>query len=294
MATNNNSEEAFNIRIGYLKPETVEIAKTELRETEEVKKAAVLELRELLHGCADIHYKDDDEFLIIFLRACHFYPQSALEKMKTTATFRKEHANLVHGLLCEQLKEKFIQGSVVNVLKNCDQLGRRILIVNCGELWDPSQVPADELFRMLYMVHIAAQLEPETQIRGVVCIMDFDGLSMKQVKALSPSFSKRLLTFIQDAMPLRMKEVHFVKQPFIFKLVWSLFKPFVREKLNKRMYFHGSDMKSLQKFLSPEILPENYKGTLPKIDYGGEEWYPALEKHADFVKEWSEFGPAKW
>lgn len=37
--------------------------------------------------------------------------------------------------------------------------------------------------------------------------MDFDGLSMKQVMGLSPSFSMRLLTFIQDAMPLRLKEV---------------------------------------------------------------------------------------
>lgn len=157
--------------------------------------------------------------------------------MKTTASFRKDNAALLHGLVIEQVKEKFANFGVINVLKNCDQHGRRVLIVNCGELWNPSDVPADDVFRMLYMVHIAAQLEEETQIRGVVCLMDFDGLSMKQVKALSPSFSKRLLTFIQDAMPLRMKEVHFVKQPFIFKMVWSLFKPFVREKLNKRVSF---------------------------------------------------------
>lgn len=155
--------------------------------------------------------------------------------MKSTAAFRKEYKDLVHGLQVEQVKECFIKGSVINVLKNCDQKGRRVLIVNCGKLWDPSTVPSDEMFRMLYMVHIAAQLEEETQVRGVVCIMDFDGLAMKQVKALSPSFSKRLLTFIQDAMPLRMKEVHFVKQPFIFNMVWTLFKPFVKEKLNKRV-----------------------------------------------------------
>jgi len=37
--------------------------------------------------------------------------------------------------------------------------------------------------------------------------MDFDGLSMKQVTGLSPSFSMRLLSFIQDALPLRLKEV---------------------------------------------------------------------------------------
>jgi hypothetical protein len=38
--------------------------------------------------------------------------------------------------------------------------------------------------------------------------MDFDGLSMKQVMGLSPAFSMRLLSFIQDAMPLRLKEVY--------------------------------------------------------------------------------------
>uniref|UniRef100_A0A1B0AZA8 CRAL-TRIO domain-containing protein n=1 Tax=Glossina palpalis gambiensis TaxID=67801 RepID=A0A1B0AZA8_9MUSC len=289
-----NSEEAFNIRIGFLRPETVELAKNELRETSETKENAIKELRQLLQASPDLHYKDDDEFLIIFLRTCHFYPQSALEKMKSVAAFRKENANLLHGLVIEQVKEKFLNSNVINILKNCDQHGRRVLIVNCGETWNPSYVNTDDVFRLLYLVHIAAQLEPETQVRGAVVIMDFEGLSMKQVTALTPSFSKRLLTFIQDAMPIRLKELHFVKQPFIFKLVWSLFKPFVREKLNKRIHFHGSDMKSLHKFLSPEILPENYKGQLPKIDYAGTQWLPTLEKHEEFVNEWAEMGPTKW
>jgi len=60
------------------------------------------------------------------------------------------------------------------------------------------------------------------------------------------------------------------------------------------MHFHGSDMKSLQKFLDPSILPANYKGTLPAINYGGVEWFPALEKQAEYVAEWSQLGPAQW
>lgn len=56
-----------------------------------------------------------------------------------------------------------------------------------------------------------------------------------QAKSITPSGSKRLLTFIQKAMPLRLKEVHFVKQPLVFKMVWALLKPFVEEKLNKRV-----------------------------------------------------------
>lgn len=54
---------------------------------------------------------------------------------------------------------------------------------------------------------------------------------------MSPSFSMKLLGFIQNAMPLRLKEVHMVKQPFIFNIVWNMFKPFIKEKLKKRVRF---------------------------------------------------------
>jgi len=36
-------------------------------------------------------------------------------------------------------------------------------------------------------------------------------------------------------MPLRLKEVHFVNQPFLFNMVWTMFKPFVKEKLKNRV-----------------------------------------------------------
>lgn len=42
--SNTNSEEAFNIRTGFVKPETLEIAKNELRETPEIKEAAIKEV----------------------------------------------------------------------------------------------------------------------------------------------------------------------------------------------------------------------------------------------------------
>lgn len=84
-------------------------------------------------------------------------------------------------------------------------------------------------------VHVIAQLEKTTQINGVVVVMDFDGLSLKQVRGMGAASTGRLLTFIQEAMPIRLKEVHFVKQPFIFNMVWALVKPFVKEKLKKRV-----------------------------------------------------------
>lgn len=101
--------------------------------------------------------------------------------------------------------------------------------------WDTKKVSADQLFRLFYLIHEAAILEQETQVKGVVVIMDFDDLGMKQISCLTPAVSMRLLSFIQDAMPLRLKEVHMVKEPLIFKMVWAIFKPFIRDKLKARV-----------------------------------------------------------
>lgn len=162
--------------------------------------------------------------------------------MRAVAEFRKTYQELVYNLNVDDLKTQFTETQVVNILPNRDQKGRRVMVVNSGQLWDPKIVTEEQMFQLFYIIHLIAQLEPVTQIAGVVVIMDFDGLGMKQVKSITPGGSKRLLTFIQKAMPLRLKEVHFVKQPFVFKVVWALLKPFVEEKLNKRVSFdwtHG-------------------------------------------------------
>lgn len=59
-------------------------------------------------------------------------------------------------------------------------------------------------------------------------------------------------------------------------MVFALFKPFLTEKLRKRIIFHGTDRKSLHKYISPKHLSKEFGGTLdiPPID--GRDWYKYL------------------
>lgn len=69
----------FVLETGPMSAETKKIAEVELNEIPERVEESVAELRRLLHENTDLHYRDDDDFLKIFLRPCHFYPESAIK-----------------------------------------------------------------------------------------------------------------------------------------------------------------------------------------------------------------------
>lgn len=72
----------FTLDLGPLDEETKGMAEKELRETPEVVKQSLEELKQLLKDDPSIHFLDDDEFLMIFLRPCKFYAKSAYELVR--------------------------------------------------------------------------------------------------------------------------------------------------------------------------------------------------------------------
>lgn len=112
-----------------------------------------------------IYFDTEDDFLVIFLRPCKFYAESAFALMKRIADFKVKNAALLDDLMPQDERVALLENNVVNVLKGRDHKGRRVLIVNAGKSWDPSKVTADQMFRIFYLIHEAAMLEPETQVR---------------------------------------------------------------------------------------------------------------------------------
>lgn len=287
------SASKIRIETEPLTPELQEKAKRELRESPEVVETAIAELRTALKGQKNIYFDDDDEILLRYLRPCKFYPDSTMDLMKRIADFKEKNKALLQNLMPAQLEPILLNESLVSVLETRDQDGRRIMLHRTGKAWDPKRVTADQIFQLFYIIHQAALLEPATQVNGVVVIMDFDGLGMSQVMALSPSFSARLLSFIQDAMPLRLKEVHIVNQPFIFNMIWKIFKPLIREKLGSRLHMHGKNLKELHKFIEPKYLPAEYGGSFVQEHQDPKEWYPVFRSLDDYIAANNKYGYVK-
>ncbi|GLV42470.1 uncharacterized protein CBL_03207 [Carabus blaptoides fortunei] len=273
--------------------EVLEIAQRELRENPDRTKEAVQQLIDLLKEETDLKVPIHKEaWLIRFLRPCKFYPESALQLIKNYYQFKVKHANIYDGL--SPVKEKNIfQSNVITVMPNRDQYGRRNLILALGKNWNHKKVTLDEVFKGVVLFMEIAMLEPETQIAGANVIFDMDGLSLQQTWQFTPPFAKRIVDWIQDAIPLRIKSLHVVNQPYIFNMVFALFKPFLREKLKSRIHFHGTDRKSLHEHMSPKFLPESYGGSLDIPQITGSQWLELLLKCEKEYSEINSYGYKK-
>ncbi|XP_073987397.1 alpha-tocopherol transfer protein-like isoform X2 [Rhodnius prolixus] len=258
------------------KPEVHEKARKELREIPEITEKSIKEFQSMVRDEEGLYAPYENEaWLVRFLRPTKYYTDSALKLVKNYYQFKQKHKALYDGLVPSREKNVFTH-DIITVLPKRDQFGRRILLLSLGKKWKHHKVSLDEVYKGAVLFMEAAMIEPETQICGASVIFDMDGLSLQQTMQFTPPFAKRIVDWLQDSVPLRVKGIHIINQPYIFNVVFALFKPFLREKLRSRIIFHGTDRKSLHKYLDPMCLPKEYGGTLEVPPFHAMEWFNLL------------------
>lgn len=65
---------------------------------------------------------------------------------------------------------------------------------------------------------------------------------------------------LQEAYPVKLKEVHIINVSPLIDTVINWVKPFLKEKIRNRIHVHPDGLESLYKFVPREILPAEYGG----------------------------------
>lgn len=252
-------------------------AKEELRETPEITATSYTELRELIAGEPDLKVPDETIFYDIFLRPCKHYPKSAFKLMKRYYRFRQNYPHIYVDLMPSKEKAAFF-ANLVYPLPFRAKDGSRILVLEGGKRWNPKEVSLNAYFKALILLLCVAMTEPKSQVAGGRVIIDVEGLSLSHVTYLTPSFAKMLIEFIQHCLPIRFKSIHIVKQSFFFNMAFAIFKPFLEEKIRKRIHFHGTNWESLMTFIDKSALLKRHGGELemPDDSFGVTLWQNLL------------------
>ncbi|GFR05767.1 retinaldehyde-binding protein 1 [Trichonephila clavata] len=279
-------EEPLSYFIDYLTPAMIEEARTQLKETDEIRPKALEDLRELIKNERNLVSPTDDTFLLSFLRARKFNVKKAFKLLQNYWAFRKEHRHIYDSSDSASVK-RLILKPIMGALTHRDRNGCVVLIFKVG-LWDPESDVYEQMFRAVTAVLIHSIQFPATQVCGYRMIFDLRGLSWAQLKLCTPTNMLLMIRSTQYCFPARYKGFHLLSENKLFHFVWAVTHPLLTPKLKKRIMFHSDDLSALKDYINPSILPQEFGGEAETFE--NTKWSDILEESTDQVMNFLHYG----
>jgi len=178
---------------------------------------------------------------------------------------------------CLKKPEWFVSGSPLKlknqiklqkkgILPNVkDREGRSIFIALLGSM-DPDKTSClenacvDELWIEMVLD------EPHTQTLGLAVILDARGLSWKLLQWLTPS-NLRNGSKKADLIPIKEYVYHIVNTSMLLNTFVTLVWPVMPARMKQKFCFHYNNWSSLHKHIDPSVLPPEYGGTGPALNF---------------------------
>ncbi|XP_055944742.1 retinaldehyde-binding protein 1-like [Argiope bruennichi] len=242
-------------------PEIRKIAEKELGETPEIKEKALKELRRLINEESDFRPQTNDTFLLRFLRAKKYDVKRAFKTLQNYYIFKARYSGIMTDFTPKDVKNVIEMNNML-LMPYRHPSGAAVGYARLAH-FDIEKVTKEEIFATaLIGLEYLLQFEA-SQVCGYIIILDWNKISMRILKHwLSPTFLYRGIRLVQDCVPCRAKGFHVINEPFFFNVAINLVKSLLSEKLMKRIFFHGSNLKSLHKHIPPSILPEELGGEI--------------------------------
>lgn len=108
-------------------------------------------------------------------------------------------------------------------------------VIIIAEKCDPSRCPVEKVFRANVVSLEHAVRQPKVQLSGLVIVVDMAGLSFGHARFLSANLAKRTVEVIQESFPMRFKAFHILHEPFYMDAILAVLKPFLKDKIRKRV-----------------------------------------------------------
>lgn len=118
--------------------------------------------------------------------------------------------------------------------------------------------------RMLVMC-IDLWLKEEPGVPGHVILVDMVGMHLGHLAKLKMSVLRNYSYYVQEAVPLRLKNIHFINTvSFVDKLMF-LIKPLLKKHIAELINLHA-DLETLFRFVPRENLPHEYGGNAGTVE----------------------------
>ena len=206
----------------------------------------------------------DDGRLRTFLRGCKFSPEKVKQKLDMYYTMR----NAVPEFFTNRDMNRPELAKIMDIvdmppLPGLTPNGRRVVCLRAVDKGNLPDNVADGM-KLAMMIGDIRLLEEKVGVAGDVYILDASVASPVHFAKFTPALVKKFLVCVQEAYPVKLKEVHVINISPIVDTIVNFVKPFLKEKIRDRIHIH-SNLEDLYKFVPKEMLPTEYGGDAGSI-----------------------------
>jgi len=241
-------------------------AENELHETVNVRDQSLREFRQWI--AQHVYFADcrqDDKFLLQFLRTKKFRVDKATELFENYILLKHSNPRWYDfdDSAISRLWTLFETG-VAYPLMERDQEGRRIIFVQARKM-DPKLFSASDAIQLLTWIAKVILEEEETQISGIVTIIDQSEITFGHLRLLSVSDAIDFVSVIKAGSVGRQKGMYLVSLPSFASFMLEIAKKATNEKLKIRIHV-VEDMAAMKSMIDPSLFPLELGGTVPEAE----------------------------
>lgn len=213
------------------------VAKAQLNEEPEKIQEFLDALREWIKKSAHIRSRDDDQFLVTFLRGCKYSLERTKQKLDMFYTLRTHIPELigVRDPLDEKMHEIIKLGVGLPLPVTETPGAPRLMLIRPGA-YDAHKFTIQEVMKVSTMVNDILMIEDDNMtVAGQFGVIDLANVTLAHFMQMQPAFVKKMTMMMQDGTPIRQKGIHYINAPSSFETLFNLFKSFMNEKMQSRV-----------------------------------------------------------
>ncbi|XP_063219070.1 clavesin-2 [Bacillus rossius redtenbacheri] len=257
----------------------------ELNEDEDTRDSDLEHIKDWLSKQPHLPHFDDDGRIMTFLRGCKFSLEKTKRKLDMYFTMR---AAIPEFFTNRDVNRPELQEilKIVRIppLPGLTLEGRRVIVMQAAnkDVLHPNVADGMKLVLMIGDIRLREEV---TGVAGDVYILDASVATPAHFAKFTPTIVKKFLVCVQEAYPVKLKEVHVVNVSPLVDTIINFAKPFLKEKIRKRIFVHPDGYESLYQYVPKDILPEEYGGYAGPLDAIHEKWVKKMEEYTDWFKE---------
>ncbi|XP_076253865.1 alpha-tocopherol transfer protein-like [Rhynchophorus ferrugineus] len=133
-------------------------------------------------------------------------------------------------------------------------------------------------FDMVEMLNLHSEGPQE----GLVIVFDMQGMVFGHLTRISIVMMKKLFYYLQEAMPIRLKGIHYINVVSFMDKLLAMMKPFMKKELLEMLFVHANSIESLYEHVPRDCLPAEYGGQCESIKILHEKTKKLVNDNAEF------------